>query len=71
MITIELLTKFIHEKLRYKKNIKVVSYQIFEKFIYISFDSFGETVNLKHYYDWYSEIVQKNREEKLKDIIWN
>ncbi len=38
MITTELLTKFTHEKLKYKKTIKVVSYQIFEKFIYISFD---------------------------------
>ncbi len=72
MITTELLTKFIHEKLRYKKNIKVASYQIFEKFIYISFDdSFGETLNLQHYYDWYNDLIQKNREEKLKDIIWN
>jgi hypothetical protein len=66
MITLELLTEFTHEDLRYKSDIKVVSYKINVNWIELQFqDVMGEVVKLERYYDWLSE----KREEKLLSTL--
>jgi hypothetical protein len=66
MITLELLTEFTHEDLRYKSDIKVVSYKINVNWIELQFqDVMGEVVKLERYYDWLSE----KREEKINQIL--
>ena len=66
MITLELLTDFIHEDLRYKSDIKVVYYKINVNWIELKFDNvMGEVVKLERYYDWLSE----KREEKISKLL--
>lgn len=66
MITSELLTKFIHEDLRYKSDIKVLSYKINVNWIELQFDNvMGEVVKLERYYNWLDE----KREEKINKIL--
>ena len=66
MITSELLTKFIHEDLRYKSDIKVLSYKINVNWIELQFDNvMGEVVKLERYYNWLDE----KREEKINQIL--
>ena len=66
MITLELLNDFIHEDLRYKSHIKVVSYKINVNCVELRFqDVMGEVVKLERYYDWLSE----KREEKINKIL--
>jgi hypothetical protein len=66
MISLELLNDFIHEDLRYKSDIKVVSYEINVNWIELQFkDVMGEVVKLERYYDWISE----RRLNKLNKII--
>ena len=66
MITLELLTEFTHEYLRYKSHIKVVSYKINVNWIELRFqDVIGEVVKLERYYNW----LQSRREEKINQIL--
>jgi hypothetical protein len=65
MITLELLTEFTHEDLRYKSDIKVVSYKINVNWIDLQFQMMGEVVKLERYYNW----LQSRREEKINQII--
>ena len=72
MITLELLNNFIHEDLRYKSDIKVLSYKINVNWIELQFDRInthddvmGEVVKLERYYNWLGE----KREEKINQII--
>jgi len=66
MITLELLNDFIHEDLRYKSDIKVVSYEINVNWIELQFkDVMGEVVKLEKYYNW----LQSVREEKINQIL--
>ena len=66
MITLELLNDFIHEDLRYKSDIKVISYEINVNWIELQFkDVMGEVVKLERYYDW----IYERRLNKLNKII--
>ena len=66
MITLELLTEFTHEDLKYKSDIKVVSYKINVNWIDLQFQNvMGEVVKLERYYNW----LQSRREEKINQII--
>ena len=66
MITLELLTKFTHQDLRYKSDINVVSYKINVNWIELQFqDVMGEVVKLERYYNW----IQSVREEKINQIL--
>lgn len=66
MITLEKLTRFIHEDLRYKSDIKVVYYKVNVNWIEIKFDNvMGEVVKLERYYNW----LQSVREEKINKIL--
>jgi hypothetical protein len=66
MISLELLNDFIHENLRYKPDIKVVSYEIKNNWIELQFqDVIGEVVKLERYYNWLSE----KREEKISKLF--
>jgi len=66
MITLELLTEFTHEDLRYKSDIKVISYKINVNWIELQFqDVMGEVVKLERYYNW----IQSRREEKINQIL--
>jgi DNA-directed RNA polymerase delta subunit len=66
MINLELLTEFTHEELRYKSDIKVVSYKINVNWIELQFqDVMGEVVKLEKYYNW----LQSVREEKINQIL--
>ena len=66
MITLEKLDEFTHEDLRYKSEIKVVSYKIIGNCMELQFqDVMGEVVKLERYYDWISE----RRLNKLNKII--
>jgi DNA-directed RNA polymerase delta subunit len=61
-----LLTKFTHQDLRYKSDIKVVSYKINVNWIELQFqDVMGEVVKLEKYYNW----LQSVREEKINQIL--
>ena len=66
MITLELLTKFTHQDLRYKSDINVVSYKINVNWIELQFqDVMGEVVKLERYYNWLNE----KREEKISKLL--
>jgi hypothetical protein len=66
MITLELLNKFTHQDLRYKSDVKVVSYKINVNWIELQFqDVMGEVVKLEKYYNW----LQSVREEKINQIL--
>ena len=72
MITLELLTDFLHEHLRYNKDIICDSFAIHNKMLDIkvinlskSVRGFGEVVKLEKYYNW----LQSVREEKIAQIL--
>ena len=66
MITLEKLDEFTHEDLRYKSEIKVVSYKIIGNWIDLSFDTGkGEVVSADRFYNWLNE----RREEKLSKLF--
>lgn len=72
MITINLLTKFTHESLRYKEEIRVLYYtlNVFSGSngvdIHLTFNNGGgEFVSKKRYEDW----LQSRREEKINQIL--
>ena len=72
MISLELLTKFTHEELRYKPKIKVTSYEIIRDWIQLQFDDnvptphiMGELVSVDRFYNW----VNEKRNEKINQII--
>lgn len=65
-MTLEKLTEFTQEDLRYKSSIKVISYKIIGNWIDLKFDnSMGEVVSIDRFYNW----VNKKREEKLFHIL--
>ncbi len=72
MITLELLTDFLHVHLRYNKDIICDSFTIHNKMLDIkvinlskSVRGFGEVVKLEKYYNW----LQSVREEKINQIL--
>ena len=66
MITLEKLTEFTQEELRYKSSIKVISYKIVGNWIDLQFDNGkGEVVSVDRFNNW----VNKKREEKLNQIL--
>jgi DNA-directed RNA polymerase delta subunit len=66
MITLEKLTQFTHENLRYKSTIKVSHFKVIDDYIELQFqDVMGEVVKLERYYNWLS----KKREEKINKIL--
>jgi hypothetical protein len=67
MINLELLTEFTHEELRYKSDIKVISYKINVNWIELQFQNvMGEVVKLERYYNWLNEIREKKLSKLLK-----
>ena len=67
MINLELLTEFTHEELRYKSDIKVISYKINVNWIELQFQNvIGEVVKLERYYNWLNEIREKKLSKLLK-----
>ena len=65
MITLEKLTEFSHENLRYKSTIKAISYKIIGNWIDLQFDNgMGEVISADRFYNWMSE----KREEKINKI---
>ena len=66
MITLEKLTEFTQEDLRYKSSIKVISYKIVGNWIDLQFDSGkGEVVSVDRLNNWLSE----KRNEKINQIL--
>lgn len=66
MITLEKLTQFTQEDLRYKSSIKVISYKIIGNWIDLQFDNFkGEVINVDRFYNW----VNEKRVEKINQIL--
>jgi hypothetical protein len=72
MISLELLTQFSHESLRYRENVKVLYYTL-NKFsgdegvdIYLRFNiGGGEFIKQTRYEDW----LQTRRDEKISQIL--
>lgn len=66
MITLEKLTEFTQEDLRYKSSIKVISYKIVGNWIDLQFDNFkGEVVSADRFYNW----INEKREEKISQLL--
>jgi hypothetical protein len=66
MITLEKLTEFTQEDLRYKSSIKVISYKIIGNWMDLQFDSGkGEVVSVDRFNNW----VNEKREEKINQIL--
>jgi hypothetical protein len=66
MITLEKLTEFTQEDLRYKSSIKVISYKIFGNWIDLQFDSGkGEIVSIDRFYNW----INEKRVSKINQIL--
>jgi hypothetical protein len=66
MITLEKLTEFAYEELRYKYSIKVISYKILNNWIDLKFDSAkGEVVSVDRFYNW----INEKREEKISKLF--
>ena len=65
MITLELLTEYTHDALRYKKNVKPFDFKDYGDFVHIFFDTMGESVLKKNYYEWLS----KRRESKIDNVL--
>lgn len=66
MMTLEKLTEFTQEDLRYKSTIKVLSYKIIGNWIDLQFDSGkGEVVSADRFYNWMSE----KRREKISKLL--
>ena len=66
MITLELIQEFTnsYSGLRYKSDIKVIGYKVYDKWIHIMFDDGGETINHLTYYKWLVDY----RNRKLESI---
>jgi len=65
-MTLEKLTEFTQEDLRYRSSIKVISYKIIGNWIDLQFDSGkGEVVNVNRFNNWVSE----KREEKISQLL--
>ena len=65
-MTLEKLTEFTQEDLRYRSSIKVISYKIIGNWIDLQFDSGkGEVVSADRFYNWLNE----RREEKLSKLL--
>ena len=66
MITLEKLTEFTQEDLRYKSSIKVISYKIFGNWIDLQFvNGKGEVVSIDRFNNW----MKKKREEKISQLL--
>ena len=68
MITLEKLTEFTHEYLRYKSEIKVVSYKIIGNWMELQFQNVMgevEVLKLERYYNWLNE----KREQKISKLL--
>lgn len=66
MMTLEKLTEFTQEELRYKSSIKVISYKIIGNWIDLQFDNFkGEVVSVDRFNNW----VNEKREEKISQLL--
>lgn len=66
MITLEKLTEFTQEDLRYKSSIKVISYKIIGNWMDLQFDSGkGEVVSVDRFNNW----VNEKREEKISQLL--
>jgi hypothetical protein len=66
MITLEKLTEFTQEDLRYKSSIKVISYKIVGNWIDLQFDSGkGEVVSVDRFNNW----VNDKREKKISQLL--
>ncbi len=65
MISLELLTNYTHEHLRYHDCVKVFSYKEYERVIHISYDYIGEIVKKEDYFNW----LKKRRRTKINKII--
>lgn len=66
MITLEKLTEFTQEDLRYKSLIKVISYKIIGNWIDLQFDNGkGEVVSIDRFNNW----MKKKREEKISQLL--
>jgi hypothetical protein len=66
MITLEKLTEFTQEDLRYKSSIKVISYKILNKWIDLQFhNGKGEVVSAERFYNW----INEKRIEKINQIL--
>lgn len=66
MITLEKLTEFTQEDLRYKSSIKVISYKIIGNWMDLQFDSGkGEVVSVDRFYNW----INEKREEKISKLF--
>jgi hypothetical protein len=66
MITLEKLTEFTHENLRYKHMIKVVYYKMLNNWIDLQFDNGkGEIVSAERFYNW----INEKRIEKINQIL--
>lgn len=73
MITLELLTDFLHVQLRYNKDIICDSFTIHNEMLDIkvinlskSVRGFGEVIKLEKYYNW----LQSRRDEKINQILY-
>lgn len=66
MMTLEKLTEFTQEDLRYKSSIKVISYKIFGNWIDLQFDNGeGEVVSADRFYNW----INGKRQEKISQLL--
>lgn len=66
MMTLEKLTEFTQEDLRYKSSIKVISYKIVGNWIDLQFDSGkGEVVSVDRFNNW----VNDKREKKISQLL--
>ena len=66
MITLEKLTEFTQEDLRYKSSIKVISCKIIGNCMDLQFDSGkGEVVSVDRFNNW----VNEKREEKISKLL--
>jgi hypothetical protein len=66
LITLDLLQEFTNSDigLRYKSDIRVIGYKVYDKWIHIMFDDGGETINQVTYYKW----LEDYRNLKLESI---
>lgn len=66
MMTLEKLTEFTQEDLRYKSSIKVISYKIVGNWMDLQFDNGkGEVVSADRFYNWMND----KREEKISQLL--
>ena len=73
MVTLELITDFIHDR-GYNKDILCDSFTIHDNILLIRLKNlsntvrgFGEIIQLEKYYNW----LQSVREDKINQILWS